>query len=83
VLPRNANLVGKGSGRIGLDSCKVIIYRCAVATEAFMPKSLVDKAVHVLSLPTPVSDIAARTGVQSDVSTPFTPYVQGSHGIEA
>jgi len=47
-----------------------------------MPKNLVDKAVHVLSLPTPVSDIAARTGVQSDVSTPFTPYVQGSHGNE-
>jgi hypothetical protein len=81
VLPRNPNLVGKGSGRIGLDSCKLIIYRCAVAIEAFMPKNLVDMA-HVLSLSTPVSDIAARTGVQSDVSTPFTPYVQGSHGNE-
>jgi hypothetical protein len=60
----------------------VIIYRCAVAIEAFTPKSLVDRIVHVLSLSTPVSDIAALTGVQSDVSTPFTPYVQGSHGNE-
>jgi hypothetical protein len=40
----------KGGRRIGLDSCKVIKSRCAVAIEAFTTKSLVDQGVHVLSL---------------------------------
>jgi hypothetical protein len=63
---------GKGGGHIGANSCKVIICRCAVAIEAFTPKSLVDRVCTCFHCSnTRLRYIAARTGVRSDVSTPF------------
>jgi hypothetical protein len=53
--------------------------RCAVAIEAFT-KFCRQGCARAFSIATPISDIAARTGVQSDVSTPFTPYVQVAMG---
>jgi hypothetical protein len=41
--PADLDIKCKGGGYIGLDPYKVIICRCAVAIEAFTPKSSVDR----------------------------------------